>query len=434
MMRSTIGTLTLVLAVAMIFGGALGAAEDSTAAAVTFHQDIEPLFQHNCQGCHRPEGTSLGGMIAPMSLTTYEEVRPWVKSIARKVADKSMPPWFASEHTKGLFANERTLTAEEIAMVVSWASSGAPRGNPADAPPTPVWADNDGWFMGEPDLVIDLEEPFWIDDDLRDVNISLKAERLTRELLPEPRWIRAIEFRPGSTAVHHIIASKRAAAAERPGATGMIGGIAPGTEPFRLPEGTGRLLLPDTQIFFQMHYNKEPGEGTGLWDDSKMAIWFHDRDAKIERIATWDAIGNSGFEIPPSYERWAVGASKIFDYDTTIFGYLPHMHLRGAYAKYVAYYPDGSEEILLEVPEYDWNWQTNYEYKEPKVIPAGTRIEVSMEFTNTEERNALVDMDLNTKRAVRFGGPTSDEMMLGFMDFAEHKPIDMGAETPSSGG
>ena len=137
-MRSTTGTLTLVLATTMIFGGALGAAEDSTAIA-TFHKDIEPLFQHNCQGCHRSEGTSLGGMIAPMSLTTYEEVRPWVTSIARKVSDRTMPPWFANEHTKGLFANERTLSEEQIAMVVRWAKNGAPRGNPADAPPTPVW-------------------------------------------------------------------------------------------------------------------------------------------------------------------------------------------------------------------------------------------------------------------------------------------------------
>ena len=189
-------------------------------------------------------------------------------------------------------------------MVVAWAGSGAPKGNPADAPAPAEWLSNDGWQLGEPDLLIGLAEPFWIDDDVRDVNISLKAEPITRDMLPGPRWIRAVEFRIGSTAVHHIIGSKRAAEAEAPGASGMIGGMAPGTEPMRLPEGTGRLLVPNTEIYLQMHYNKEPGPGTGLWDNSEMAIWFHPEGARIDRIAQWNAVGNRDFEIPPSHPWW----------------------------------------------------------------------------------------------------------------------------------
>ena len=423
--------LTLCLVSSLVAGPAF--AGEAT-AEVTFHRDIEPLFQENCQGCHRPDGTNLGGMIAPMSLITYEEVRPWAKSIARKVQDKTMPPWFASDHTRGLFTNERVLTAEQIGMVTRWAALGAPKGDAADGPAPREWGLSLGYGLGEPDLVIGLAEPFWINDEVRDINISLKSALITSEILPEPRWIKSVAFIPGSTAVHHIIASKSATNAEEEDASGMIGGIAPGTEPMRLPDGVGRLLVPDTQVFFQMHYNKEPGEGSGLWDHSSMQIWFHEKDHKVDLIAGFGAIGNNNFEIPPNHAWWEVGASKTFEYDTTIYSYLPHMHLRGAYAKYTAFYPDGTQELLLEVPKYDWNWQTFYEYKEPKTIPAGTRIDLEMAFNNTEERNDKVQMDLNVNRAVRFGGPTHEEMMLGFLDYAEHKPLDLPTETPSSGG
>jgi hypothetical protein len=406
---------------------ATGASTETDAARpITFHEHIEPLFQENCQGCHRPAGTQLGGMIAPMPLTSYDEVRPWARAIAKKVAAKEMPPWFAAEAFDGVFANQRTLTAEQIAMVVDWAQAGAPAGDPAKAPTPKRWNDYEGWSIGKPDLVLDLAEPFWIADDVRDLNISLKAEPITAEMLPEPRWIEAVEFRPGSDAVHHIIGSTRAAAAEEPGATGMFGAIAPGTEPFRLPKGFGRQLVPGTQVFFQMHYNKEPGEGSGRFDRSQVAFRFKPKDEVIERVARWDAIGNRDFEIPPGAENWEVGASRIFEHETTIFALLPHMHLRGKYAKYQAFYPDGTQETLLEVPWYDWNWQTNYEYRTPKVVPAGTRIEVTMHFDNTQEREELIragGTEIDSGAPVRFGGPTYLEMMLGFIDYAPNVPM-----------
>ena len=418
----TLGILLILSTVAM----PVIASNSSDAGDITFHKDVQAIFQANCTSCHRPDGVELGGMIAPMPLTTYEEVRPWARSIAKKVQSKEMPPWFASPEFHGVFANERTLTDEQIETVVSWARSGAPKGDPADAPEPPS-TDGvyNGWSIGKPDLVIDLAEPFWIDDDVRDLNISLKAEMITAEMLPEARWIESIEFKPGSDAVHHIIASTRAADAEAPGATGMLGGIAPGTEPFALPKGFGRQLMPGSQVYMQMHYNKEPGEGSGRWDKSQIAFKFKPKDEPVEHVAVWEAIGNRDFEIPPNVENWKVGASMIFEREATIFALLPHMHLRGKYAKYVAYYPNGTEETLLEVPWYDWNWQTNYEFKEPKVIPAGTRVEVTMFFDNTKEREELIragGSEINSQRAVRFGGPTYDEMMLGFVDYAYTGP------------
>ena len=398
------------------------------ATAVTFHKDIEPLMQRNCASCHRPEGLALGGMIAPMPLTTYDEIRPWARSIAKKVQSREMPPWFADEKYDGLFTTERKLTDEQIEMVVAWARNGAPKGDPADAPPPLTYEDAyEGWTIGKPDLVLSLAEPFWVDDDVRDLNITLKAEFITDEMLPEARYIEAVEFRPDSDIVHHIVGSKNSEEAEVPGATGLLGGIAPGTEPFKLPEGFGRLLTPNTQIYLNMHYNKEPGPGTGKWDKSQIAIKFKPKGEKVEHLAQWEGIGNRGFEIPPHTQNWQVGASKIFEHEATIFAYLPHMHLRGRYAKYEAFYPDGSREVLLEVPWYDWNWQTNYELKEPKVVPAGTRIEVTMFFDNTEEREDLIrsqGTEIKAERAVSFGGPTYDEMMIGFLDYAYNVPLD----------
>ena len=417
-------TLLLVVAAPAL---AAGPNEVDAKDVVTFHEDVEPILQRSCQGCHRPEGVAYGGMKAPMALTTYEESRPWARSIARQVEAKRMPPWFASEETHGLFTNERILSQEEVDTILSWASTGARRGDPANAPAPVEWPT--GWLMGEPDLVLDLAEPFWVDDDVKDLNISLKAEMITNEMLSEPRWIKAIEFRSGSDVVHHVVGSRIAAETETPGASGLIGGIAPGTEPFHLPDGAGRLLTPGTQLYFSMHYNKEPGVDTGVWDRSQMAFKFHPKDAKIDRIATWEGVGNSDFEIPPGHENWIIGASKVFEYPTTIYGYLPHSHLRGLDAKYTAYYPDGTEEVLLDVPAYDWNWQTNYIYKEPKDIPAGTRVDVLMTYVNTEERNELTVLELDTTRAVQFGGPTTDEMMIGFIDYSEDRGEELVTET-----
>jgi mono/diheme cytochrome c family protein len=434
-----LGTLLITMALlASPMVAASNANSPDTSDSITYHKDVQPIFQRNCESCHRPDGVAYGGMIAPMPLTSYEEVRPWAKAAAKKVQNREMPPWFASEEFHGLFTTEKSLTPEEIDTVVNWAKSGAAKGDIADAPPPREWNDYEGWTIGKPDLVLNLEEPFFIDDDVRDLNISLKAEAITAEMLPEARWIESVEFRPGSDVVHHIIGSTRSASAEEPGSTGMFGGIAPGTEPMRLPEGFGRQLLPGTQVWLQMHYNKEPGVDSGRMDRSQVAFKFKPKGEEVKYVAQWEAIGNRDFEIPPGVENWEVGASMTFEHDAKIFSYLPHGHLRGKYAKYTAFYPDGTSEVLLEVPWYDWNWQTNYDYKEPKVIPAGTRIEYSMRFDNTQEREDVIraqGTEIDSGRAVRFGGPTFDEMMLGFLDYAYLVPMDkVGGSAPTGGG
>lgn len=398
---------------------------------LTFTKDVLPILKENCQNCHRPVGMNVGGMIAPMPLTTYAEVRPWAKAIARQVSARTMPPWHASEEFHGVFSNERTLTDDEIGAVVRWVETGCAPGNPADAPPpmTGVEESTGGWSIGEPDLIVSMD-PFLVEDDVEDLNITFTTV-LTDEELPEDRWIRAIEYKAGSECVHHICNSAVPPgydpddfdSAERVG----LGCIAPGSDPRFMPEGFGTLLRRGSTIRWGMHYHKEPGPGTGVMDQSQMAFIFADgpvrHDVKFNIISS----GNR-WEIPPNHPEWVVGAARIFDEPTTILSLLPHMHFRGKAAEYRAVYPDGSSEVLLRVPQYDYNWQTIYRFREPKQIPAGTRVEVLMSYDNSPENNDR--LNLVAGRAIRFGLPTTDEMMNGWIGYANTVPNEF--DTPAA--
>jgi len=398
--------------------------DEAAADRVTFTKDILPILQQNCQTCHRPAGQNMSGMVAPMSLMTYEEVRPWAKAIAKVVGDKKMPPWHASEVQNGIFSNERTLTKEEIAMIDAWVAQNAPRGNPQDAP-APVDF-KEGWFIGTPDLELSFPEPYLVEDDVQDLyhNIDVK---LTAEQLPSDKWIKAIEFRPGSEVVHHIIAYASAPDAKQMKADAenetdeeflrsrvMIGGLAPGTDPGYYPDGYAFPLKKDSTITFAMHYHKEAGPGTAVLDDSVMAIKFEDGAPAHEMKITNMAHG--AFEVPPNTKDWYVVGAETFDKDILLVNLFPHMHLRGQWSRYTAFYPDGTSEVLLETPEYDFNWQEYYYYKQPKRIPAGTRIEFEMKFDNSPERGASAGFNSNVP--VHFGGPTTEEMDLGWYTFA----------------
>jgi mono/diheme cytochrome c family protein len=403
--------------------GAAAWSDEASQGHVTFMKDVLPILQANCQGCHRPSGQNMSGMVAPMSLMTYEEVRPWAKAIAKVVAEKKMPPWHASEAQHGVFGNERTLTAEQIAAVDAWVKQNAPRGNPQDAP-APV-AFKDGWFIGKPDLELSFPQPFLVQDEVQDLyqNIDVK---LTAEQLPSDKWVKAVEFRPGSNAVHHIIAYASSPTAKVVKASGddesdeqflrdrvMIGGLAPGTDPGYYPEGYAFPLKKDSTITFAMHYHKEAGPGTAAYDDSVMAIQFADKAPTHEMKITNMAHG--AFEVPPNTKDWYVVGARTFEKDIVLVNLFPHMHLRGQWSRYTAFYPDGTSEVLLETPQYDFNWQEYYYYKNPKQIPAGTRIEFEMKYDNSPERGAAAGFNSNVP--VHFGGPTTEEMDLGWYTY-----------------
>ena len=400
---------------------------------ITFTKNVLPILQQECQTCHRPSGLNLSGMVAPMSLMTYEEVRPWAKAVAKVVEAKTMPPWHASAATHGIFRNERTLSDTEIATVTQWVASGAAKGNPADAPAPIEWP-NTGWNFGVPDLVLGFDEPFLVADGIEDLYKDITVQ-LTEEQLPEDRWISGIEFKPGSEVVHHIIGYSHAPG-EAIGGTGedgsqdrgMLGGNAPGADQDEWPEGYGILLKKGSRITFAMHYHKESGPGTGVLDSSEIGFQFHTKP--VQHPIEISNIAYGTFEIPPNEPHWRVGASRLFEEDTILLGLLPHMHLRGSSAKYTAFYPDGKTELLLDVPKYNFNWQTGYKYATSKLIPAGTRIEMEFVYDNSAASGAEFGFDSN--KSIRFGGPTTDEMDLAWITIAPAKPLDVASAHPAS--
>jgi hypothetical protein len=182
-----------------------------------------------------------------------------------------------------------------------------------------------------------------------------------------------------------------------------------------LPDGFGRLIKKGSTISMGMHYYKEAGPGTGYTNEAEVGFYF--ANGPIKHIVGSRAIGNRSFEIPPGAENHRVGGVMTLNNDTLLIALWPHAHLRAKTARYVAIYPDGRKELLLDVPRYDQSWQVTYKYRQPKLLPKGTRIEVEMTYDNSASRAAKRQFDSN--KTVFYGPRTQDEMMLGFFEFAE---------------
>ena len=396
-------------ALCLVFAAAAhGAAE---AEGPTFYEDVLPILQQNCQECHRPSGSKIYRGGVPMSLTTYEEARPWARSIVRMTASKEMPPWDASEHLDGVFRNERGLTDGEIATLKRWVEAGAQSGRPEDGPGPIEWPDDDGWVFTDPDLVLKMPEPYYVEDDIKDVYTKHRLV-LTPDLLPEDKWVQEIEFRRGSELVHHFnIFVKSPDDEETRGDGNYLGGATSGSPPHVWPEGYGSLLRTGDTLTFDLHYHKEPGPGSGGWDQSSIALKFATKP--VEHPVHFFPISNFEFEIPARHDYWHDTAERTFEREVTVLGMLPHMHMRGREAKYTAFYPDGSEELILHVPDWDFDWQEIYWYDEPKVLPKGTRLRIDMWFDNSPEEAER--WGFNPDRDVVFGPMSTDEMLMGFI-------------------
>lgn len=380
----------------------------SSGGAPTFYKDVLPVLQENCQVCHQPQGKNMGGMVAPFSLMTYDEVRRYAGRIADAVRSGRMPPWHAAAWQKGTFENERVLEDEEKATILAWAAAGAPAGNPADAPPTPDFvaavAASDGWSLGKPDLVLEFAEPYCMDDDDRDIYVNIPVQ-ITAEMLPEDRWISSIEYRNGP-AVHHIISS--------------VGGLVPGAEPRAYPEGYGRVMRAGPrQVMFNMHFNKEPGPGTALCTNIQAGIRFKPEGEVITRVTDGEDLYIRPIEIPAGAASHSESREYTFEEDVEILSFMPHMHLRGKAALYELTYPDGRHEILLHVPKYDFNWQHTYRFREPVFAPKGSVLRFTLWWDNSANNPANPD----PTRTVRWGLPTHDEMSQGYMSFQYREPV-----------
>jgi hypothetical protein len=379
-------------------------------APLTFSKDVAPIFFKNCVGCHR------SGEIAPMSLITYKEVRPWAKAIREKIATREMPPWHLDSQY-GKWENDRRLTQKEIDTVVAWIDGGAAEGNAKDLPPLPKLAS--GWQIGEPDIVFQMPTEFTVP-----AEGSVPYQHFVVPTnFKEDRYIQALEARAGNlSVVHHIVMMVRdpAEQARRGGqnrkfniADGILGALSPGQTPFIAKPGQAKLIKAGSQLVFQMHYTPN---GTESKDRSIVGLIF--AKGPVDRIVNSKAAFDVRFAIPPGADNYEVKAVYEFEEDSHIISMMPHMHVRGKDIVYRAIYPDGRTEILLSVPKYNFNWQVYYYPLKPLAAPKGTRIEAVAHYDNSVKNPRNPDPG----REVRFGEQTWDEMMNAFFDFTLDNP------------
>ena len=280
-----------------------------------------------------------------------------------------------------------------------WVKSGAKQGLRSDLPPALAFND-DGWRLGEPDLIIEFDEVI-VSADGPDTFHNLTAETG----LTEDTWLRAVEVQPGSRkVVHHVILWQGGANT----AEGWLGAWAAGTEPMVFPKKTGRLLKAGNPLIGDMHYHPA---GTDETDRTRVGLYFGDDSIEKELVNLW--VMNATFEIPAGDPNHEVLSSFTFAQDSHILGLAPHMHYRGKDFNYTLTTPDGVSRELLKVSKYDFNWQTTYEYIEPVAAPAGSRIDCVAHFDNSAKNEANPD----PTKAIRFGLESYDEMMIGFVDY-----------------
>ena len=365
--------------------------------APTFSKDVAPIFNKSCVECHRPT------MFAPMSLTSFDSSRPWAKSIKARVVAGTMPPWGA-ETPHGMFKNDPRLTEAEIDTIVKWVDAGAPKGDDKDLPAAPTFAE--GWSIGKPDAIFTMDEEFTIP---ANGTIPYKYFKAPTGLT-EDKWIQAIEIHPSARAqVHHVLAFTQPEGTKpKPGGElgpDNIGGVTPNKPGLVFEPGVARLLKGNSEIVMQIHYTANGKEGT---DRTTIGVIFAKQPPT--KIAAGGMAINPRFLIKAGDGNSEVRATTPLNRDTLITGFTPHMHMRGKDMTYIAHYADGTDETLLSVPKYDFNWQITYELATPKLLPKGTKLEVVAHFDNSTGNKFNPDPG----KDVKWGDQTWEEMMIGF--------------------
>ena len=366
---------------------------------VTFTKDVAPIFYKNCTACHRP------GEVAPMSLLTYKDVRPWAKAIREKVVEKQMPPWHADPR-HGEWLNDRRMSQEAIDTIAKWVDGGAREGDPKDLPPAPEYTE--GWRIGKPDQTFSIPEQAVPADGV----VSYQYLTVPTNF-KEDHWITAAEIRStGHEVVHHVIVF-----VQEPGTTRAEGrllvGFAPGEQPTVFAPGFAKKVPAGSNLVFQVHYTPN---GTAARDISTVGLIYAKTPAKYAVVTR--PVLEARFVIPAGDPNYEVKSAYTFTEPAHLYSFMPHMHLRGKDFVYRAVFPDGTSKILLSVPSYDFSWQTYYVTKEPIAIPKGTRIECIAHYDNSTNNKYNPD----PTKAVRWGDQTWEEMMIGWMSFVYDNP------------
>lgn len=381
-------------AISLAVGGTAVAELTAAVPNPTYTKDVAPILFENCASCHRE------GQVGPMSLLTYQEVRPWAKSIQKNVAEGAMPPWDA-DHGFGPWIDDRSMSQAEIDTVVNWVEQGAKRGNPKDMPDSPTFSDSE-WSLGEPDYVIQFES-----HDVPGNGPDLFHDFIHETNLTEDKWLTDVEVLPGSSeVVHHVILWKGARGGGNP--QGWIGAWAAGAAPQQFAEGTGRKLEAGSVVRGDMHYHPAEEDYT---DATRVGFHFSDGPIEKELVNLW--VMNAEFKIPAGAANHEVKSKYTVLEDSHLISLTPHMHYRGKDFIYTATFPDGSSKDLLSVSDYDFNWQTEYRFEDPLAVPKGTVIDCVAHFDNSTGNEANPD----PTKDIRFGPESYDEMMIGFIDF-----------------
>lgn len=429
-----ISSRALAVGAFVLFPAAGGAAERAQ-RPVTFAKDVAPILQAKCVSCHE------AGSIGPISLRTYEEVRPWAKSIRQRVATRQMPPWHIDRST-GVqhFQNDMSLTDAQVETIVSWVEQGSPRGNPADLPPLkPVatslyWqAERDGF--GPPDIVVKSGEQ---------TMPALHQDAWWRPVVDipvtEPRWVRMVEIRPsnlqGRKILHHsvayqILSPDNVAAVNTGTATGPSRGTMSSAELLnrrpmlmewaigkgydRFVEGTGRLIMPGEKIAWDNHIH---AAGEEITSGAELGIWLYPKGKEPEKrsyLISFSGLKNGplALDIPPNQISHTEGFTVLKE-NTLITNFQPHFHLRGKAMQVEAIFPDGGSQVVSYVSDFNFQWMTNYIYAEDAVpaFPKGTIIHVTAWFDNTSNNRSNPDPN----QWVGFGDRTVDEMAHAWMN------------------
>lgn len=430
----------------------LGALASPSNANPAFTADVAPILYTHCVSCHHADD------IAPMSLLTYKEVRPWAAAIREAVETRKMPPWKADPHF-GKWSNDPTLTSAEIATIHAWVERGAPEGDPKFLPKAPAFSN--GWKIGKPDAIITMPT-----QQIQASGPDEYAYVTVPTTFTEDKWVVAAELRPGNRKiVHHAhvfvvepepkeaaVKQEKDPAAEygkwllvkqgtlefmRPEAPviddgcvvddnggfpgikqndlgNLLSSYLPGRAPDIYPAGTARLIPAGSKLHFQIHYSHTSGKAET--DASSVGLIF--ASGPPIQIARRIDLSNNMFLIPPGDPNHLVTECHTFNKDIFVTSLTPHMHFRGKSMKIEAAFPDGHTDTLLWVPAYNFNWQITYRAEQPVFLPKGTRLIITASFDNSPNN----PLNPDPSKVVRFGAASETEMMSGWVEYVDKLP------------
>jgi hypothetical protein len=437
----------------------------SASAEVTYSRDVAPILYQKCTACHHPND------VAPMSLMDYKSVRPWAKAVREAVVLRRMPPWFA-DATTGHFSNDPSLSDSERQIITDWVEQGAKEGNPGDLPTAPSYVD--GWHIGKPDVVFDIGQ----DHVIKDTSVDEYVYFTVPTNFGVGHWVQAVELRPGNRqVVHHAHVSvvesdtlKTSADTAKAGPSfsdylvrtsdglrhmkpdspvvndacaykgpeidrlhiageGALSSYLPGMPPDNYRKDTAKWIPAGARLRFQIHYHRAASKsGEPVTDRTSVGLIFA-ATPPIHPLRRLD-VDNDFFALQPGGDAEVVTQCASFDSDSLLLSLTPHMHYRGKDARFAIERPGQQIETLLFVPKYDFNWQLKYQLQDAVFVPKGTRLIITFHYDNSQGNRSNPD----PSRTIRWGEPSEEEMMSGWIDYIEVSPNTASAQQILSNG